>query len=238
MSVRFHFNFDGEVNMAFEQAYQTAAREIPSASALSRQVHGLFALDNFQSSCKSAADTIRKEPARLETQHELLAPAVFRSLGALSTAYILDDRPLTGELMRNRLRISSEAVSQFNRDSFTAQPFKNVEFANPTIRPALERLTNPEFRATPEIRAAAPPLFRNGIAPLIAAQAAELAVDWLLPRNAISSKTLLADFLMPSAAMALNLSTLGRWAPLARVGLMVGAHTVFHLTFDQQVEKK
>jgi hypothetical protein len=198
----------------------------------------LFALDNAQSISKSAADTISKEPVKLETQHELLAPAVFRSLGALSTAYILDDRPLTGALMRNRLRVPSEAVSQFHRNSFTAQPFTNAEFANPTIRTEFERFTNQELRATPKIRTAAPPLFRNGIAPLIAAQATELAVDWLLPRNAISSKTLLADFLMPPVAMALDMSALGKWAPLARVGLMVGAHTVFHLTLDQQAEKK
>jgi hypothetical protein len=224
--------------MAVEQAYQSAAIENSSASALSQQVQGLFTPHDMKNICKSADITTSRERTYLETHHELLVPASFRFAGALSTAYILDDRPLAAAFVRNSTRVPSEAVSQFHRKSFTAQPVTNSELTNPTIRAELERLANQELRATSKISPAAPPLFRNGIAPLIAAQAAELAVDWLLPRNAINSKTLLADFLMPSVAMGLDMSPLGRWAPLARAGLMVGAHTVFHLTLDQQLEKK
>jgi hypothetical protein len=105
-------------------------------------------------------------------------------------------------------------------------------------RADMARLTAEEREAYANTRRAATTSFHNDISALFGAQAAELAIDWFMPRNVVSKKTLVADFIIPSVAMGMNMTVLGKWAPLARAGIMVGTHAAFHLAFDQQVDKK
>jgi hypothetical protein len=62
-------------------------------------------------------------------------------------------------------------------------------------------------------------------------------VDKIAPRNSTSMVTAVTDFAAPVAAMAFSMTKLGKWAPLAKAGIIIGAHTISHLVFDQQVDE-
>ena len=119
------------------------------------------------------------------------------------------------------------AVTDFEQAQSTAIAEHQADMA---------RLTAEERVAYANTRRATTASFCNDVGALFGAQAAELAIDWFTPRNFVSKKTIVADFIIPAVAMGMDMSPLGKWAPLARAGIMVGTHAAFHLAFDKQVD--
>ena len=64
----------------------------------------------------------------------------------------------------------------------------------------------------------------------------DFVVDKITPRNRTSLITTVTDFAAPVAVMAMSLTSLGKWAPLAKAGIIIGTHTISHLAFDKQVD--
>jgi hypothetical protein len=76
------------------------------------------------------------------------------------------------------------------------------------------------------------------VSALVGAQLVDdFVVDKIAPRNRTGWETTVTDFAAPIAVMAMSMSSLGKWAPLAKAGIIVGAHTISHLTFDKQYDE-
>lgn len=73
---------------------------------------------------------------------------------------------------------------------------------------------------------------------VLGAQVVDYAIDQISPRNRIGWETTVTDLVAPLAATAFSMSKIGKWAPLTRFGIIVGAHTVSHLIFDEQIDEK
>jgi hypothetical protein len=208
-------------------------------------------IDNLSTSRVPAHLFLKSEFTRLRNQAKGLSPdpdmnsdAENELIARVKTVRSLRDQT-TAELMEGNNPIKKIDFSELTADTRAQKAFPTVtNFEGAQAKLIAERADTVKDLTT-KARAAYDTEKFNAkvglgldLGALVGAQAVDGIIDWATPRNRTGWETTVTDFAAPVAVMALSMTSLGKWAPLAKAGIIVGAHTISHLVFDEQYDEK
>jgi hypothetical protein len=193
---------------------------------------------------KSEFNRLKNQAKGLSPNPDLNSDAENELIGRVKTVRSLRDRT-TAELMEGNNPIKRIDFSELTADTRAQKAFATVT----NFEGAQDKLIAERAETVKDLTTKARTDYetdqRNAkiglgldLGALIGAQAVDAAIDWATPRNRTGWETTVTDFAAPVAVMALSMTSLGRWAPLAKAGIIIGAHTISHLVFDEQYDEK